>query len=394
MATFNPYYNAGGSSAIPVVQGQYVSTPGYQPQQQQQPQTSYYSANDAAQEGQWTHGEKQPTACKDFIWAILFYAHLGVIAFVTAFFVPQMAQDIASGYSGRRLIGGVNRLLSIRSLEEAEEADIEFDLNAIFIILSVAGLAGLIISTGALCLMMMFPSHLIKLSLFLNLIFTGAMFIAALISGAIQLAVMTVIMFVVNAWYTYAVWSRIPWAGANLKTAIHAIRDNHGLAFFAYGNLFLSFLWTLWWSIAIGGTTYVLSDCDAEGVCEGEMNGFVMFLFLVSFYWVAQVIKNVLAVTVSGTVATWWLFPNEARGCCSQAVRESYWRSVTTSFGSICLGSLIVALIQATRELLNSLRNDDNSLLLCLVDCFLSCLESLAEYFNKVRHERNWQSTS
>lgn len=44
-----------------------------------------------------------------------------------------------------------------------------------------------------------------------------------------------------------------------------------------------------------------------------------------------------------------------------------------------------MALIQATREIVNSMRNQDDSLLLCIADCLLGCLESLAEYFNKVR---------
>ena len=56
---------------------------------------------------------------------------------------------------------------------------------------------------------------------------------------------------------------------------------------------------------------------------------------------------------------------------------------MTTSFGSICFGSLIVAIVQATRALVNMMRQEDNSILLCLADCILSCIESLIEYFNK-----------
>ena len=42
-----------------------------------------------------------------------------------------------------------------------------------------------------------------------------------------------------------------------------------------------------------------------------------------------------------------------------------------------------MAIIQATREIIYSMRNEDNSLLVCLLDCILGLLEQLAEYFNK-----------
>ena len=145
----------------------------------------------------------------------------------------------------------------------------------------------------------------------------------------------------------------------------------------------ITFLWAMWWTTAFVATFYVLGDCNADGYCENEINSFLVFLFLLSFYWTTQVIKNIVHVTVAGTVGTWWFVPGEARSCCSPAVRNSYWRSVTTSFGSICFGSLLVAIIQATREIIYSMRNEDNSLLVCLLDCILGLLEQLAEYFNK-----------
>jgi Plasma-membrane choline transporter len=92
---------------------------------------------------------------------------------------------------------------------------------------------------------------------------------------------------------------------ANLQTAIAAVRSNMGLAFFAYNNLLLTFLWSVWWTTAFVATTYVLSNCNAEGYCEDETNGFLVFLLLVSFFWTAQVLQNVVHVTVAGTVGTW-----------------------------------------------------------------------------------------
>jgi hypothetical protein len=75
--------------------------------------------------------------------------------------------------------------------------------------------------------------------------------------------------------------------------------------------------------------------------------------------------------------------PNE-NGCCSKAVNNSFLRTVTTSFGSICFGSLIVAVIQALKQLANQARqNDDCAALACVAECILGCIANLVEYFNK-----------
>jgi hypothetical protein len=61
---------------------------------------------------------------------------------------------------------------------------------------------------------------------------------------------------------------------------------------------------------------------------------------------------------------------------------------MTTSFGSICFGSLLIAVIEMLKAMIESVRLDpDNggctAFLLCIVDCLLSCLEGILKYFNK-----------
>lgn len=156
-----------------------------------------------------------------------------------------------------------------------------------------------------------------------------------------------------------------------------------GLVFYAYLSLILLFGWTIWWSAASVSTILVVHECDGDGECGKEIQGLYVFLFLVSYYWTCQVITNVVHVTVAGTVGSWWWVPHEASGCCSRAVQDSYRRSLTTSFGSICFGSLIVAIIQALKEILHQMRQQDDGIMICIADCLLGCIESLVEYFNK-----------
>ena len=91
---------------------------------------------------------------------------------------------------------------------------------------------------------------------------------------------------------------------------------------------------------------------------------------------------------VAGVVSTWWFVPQEASSFCSQAIMGSAVRATTTSFGSICFGSLLVAILQTIRHLIQSARNDSDvdgcgAIMLCLAECLIRCFEEMLEYFNK-----------
>ena len=75
---------------------------------------------------------------------------------------------------------------------------------------------------------------------------------------------------------------------------------------------------------------------------------------------------------------------SEGTSFCSNGVRDSLVRSMTTSFGSICLGSLLVAIIEALKSMVRNLRESENGggILLCLAECLLACLADVMEYFN------------
>lgn len=89
-------------------------------------------------------------------------------------------------------------------------------------------------------------------------------------------------------------------------------------------------------------------------------------------------------------MATWCFAKREADSCCSSAVGASLLRSVTFSFGSICLGSLLQALVSVFRSLVESARDnrdrDDNAcgnVVLCILECIARLLEDVIEYFNQ-----------
>lgn len=376
-----PYVNAShysGSSQPVIVQGQIV---GNSSSSRPIPATGDFSQALNVNDGNYSQyandptikGEPQPKQCRDFVWGLLFYLHLGGIAACTAIYAPLAAQEVGQDYTN-----GAQR----RFLEDGSE-DFTLDMDAIMYILICAGLAGCVLSSLSMLFMMKFAEGLIKIALVWNIVVALIMAIAAIAGGVPQMALVFGVGALFSAYWCYVVWPKIPFAAINLITATTAVRENIGLAFFAYLNLSLTFLWTFWWAIAFVSTTFILGECAADGSCQNDVNIGIVFLFLVSFFWTSQVLKNITHTTVAGTVGTFWFVPHEASGCCSQGVRDSYVRSITTSFGSICLGSLIVAIIQAVKEILHSMREQNDSILVCLADCILGLIESLAEYFNQ-----------
>ena len=141
---------------------------------------------------------------------------------------------------------------------------------------------------------MSFAEVLIKMALIFNIIVFGLMALASLAGGALPGAIMGGVMCAFSAYYACCVWSRIPFAAANLVTAVTAVRANIGLVFYAYISLILLVGWSVWWSISAAGTILVLGNCDANGNCANEINGGIVFLFLISYYWTIQVIMNVV----------------------------------------------------------------------------------------------------
>lgn len=98
--------------------------------------------------------------------------------------------------------------------------------------------------------------------------------------------------------------------------------------------------------------------------------------------------QNTVEVTVAGVMATWCYDKEAASGCCSPAVASSLYRSVTYSFGSICLGSLLQSIVQALRKVMPD-RSRVNSgdqccgLCFCVVECFGRVLENVLDYFHQ-----------
>lgn len=267
------------------------------------------------------------------------------------------------------------------------------------LVVTASVIAAPVLAVAALGYMSNNASQLIKASLFVAVGLNILFFFLALATGVPQSAVIHAVFAALLACYAKAVWHRIPYAASNLRSAIAAVKANMGVALVAFSSIPASVAWLFTWTLAIGGTftrdfmyteLQTTDQFDTESgsstQTEKAISGVgivVTFAYILSLHWTNQVIKGVVRTTIAGVIGTWWFTPLEASSFCSSAVRDSLARSLTYSFGSICFGSLIVAIIETLRAWLNGASRNRNGIVRLLAQCLLLWVERIMEYFNK-----------
>lgn len=121
----------------------------------------------------------------------------------------------------------------------------------------------------------------------------------------------------------------------------------------------------------LGGTLTTPGTCEDLAVFSTSVSPVILFLLLISFFWGSLVVKNVLFCSAAGVVADWWY-----SGQNKSVVSKSFCRATTTSFGSICFGSLILAVLKALKEMLKQGRRDGQreNAAACVLKCILGTL--------------------
>lgn len=303
-------------------------------------------------EEEYNKGEKQEAKCQDPFFAFLFHAHL-ITMIVLAF------------------------LWGVPAYEKTydESASNPIDYKAVFYVCAITALASLFISMATLGVMMLCVTFIIKIALLWTVAVSGAVMVWCAIYGNIMGAVFSGLAFLCGICYARAVWSRIPFAAENLKTGFAAVKTNLGIVFYSFLIASTNIVYVLFWSLVVIGIN------DKNG---GAPNAGFIFLLFVALFWTQQVVYNVIHTSIAGLVGSWWFDPTSADSCCSPATHSAVWRASTYSFGSVAFGSLLVAVIQAVRQLVYAMKEQgDNACLVCLLECLLGCIEGTLRYFNK-----------
>jgi len=315
--------------------------------------------NTTTQMGESEYGQRLDYSKPKYqdLWAfILFYVHVAIILIVAIYFwgvvLPEELEEIEED----------------TTTTAPNELDDDMDTSGIWIVLICALGAGAAFGLFWLQMIKLFAEQIIKIMLFVAIACWGLLALFAIVEGDTGSAVWPIIWCLVTCLYAWCIWSRIPFAGACLSVASSIVQTYGGTIWIALATVLIQFLWIVLWVFAAW----------AYFVSTDEPSGLVMFLLLISLYWGCNVWRNVSHTTTCGVAATWYF----SAGRLDNPSRAAFKRTMTTSFGSVCFGSLLVAVLQALRAMLRSSKRG-GSLLSCLLLCILGCIERMMRYFNK-----------
>jgi hypothetical protein len=204
-------------------------------------------------------------------------------------------------------------------------------------------------------------------------------FVAA-IGLFIPVGIILIFVFLLNCLVFFFWRKRIPFAALLLTTSSSLIKKFPATTAVPFVAALIHLAWNIAWIFAFI-TAYTLSiPTDPNNGTNLSILVYVVFVFF--YYWAGQVISNTVHVTVCGVFATWYFQMNNIQN----PTQNSAKRALTTSFGTICYGSLLVAIIKTLRFLADQSRRSNSggafAMVMCMIACLLRCFEDIIQYFN------------
>ncbi|CAE7937536.1 PNS1 [Symbiodinium sp. KB8] len=325
--------------------------------------------------------EDSKRPCRDVIWAILFYVLAGFLCWWCASGIIA-----ATGAADKGQAAKVSAKLHAY----------ENSLFAVGYALAAAGMVAIVFSLVFLELAKRFSELVIWCALLLGptvMIVVGVGMMVPVegkwpmpgIFGAISFSIgCCLFACVLCCWKDLVAFS-----AALMRTIIKVVEIHTSMIFISIWGSFLSFLWSLLCCMSL--VAFAIHDEEAmDKLTKGRASsspakaGF-LFLFFFVQYWGLMVAMDAAYTACCGVFGRWYFLKDRRPGDTPvmSAIKDAY----TTSFGSICLGAFIVALIRALEALVRTLRREAQEdgnivlcLLLCLVECVIDCIGDIMEW--------------
>jgi len=229
------------------------------------------------------------------------------------------------------------------------------------------------------------------LSIALNIGICAYYWVTKYYSGAIIFTIIA--LFSILSYFGYR--SRIPFASLLLQVVMDVSKHHVSVYVVAFTALVVQAALSVYYvftSIAIYEKwTPGSPSCTATSCSSSKVAGLIFYVTF-SYLWTSQVVGNVaLATLAGGPYGAWYYFgPKEMGEMPQHPTLSAFARASTLSLGSIAFGSLIVTLLELLKMVLNAVQNNANAeghpvevCLACCAACFIGCIESAVEYFNR-----------
>lgn len=215
------------------------------------------------------------------------------------------------------------------------------------VILMFSAAVSLVFSILYILLVRAFPRFILEATLILSVVTTVAycvyLWIEGQTSGAIVMTIFAVIA-VISYWFMR---KRIPLAKIILVSVIKAADNYKSVYVLALSFLIVQTAWSVWsaWTIVAVYQRFSPSGQAAgSSASNASVTGLVV-LCIFAYYWTSELIKAVAYTSTAGVFGTWYYSSTKP----AHAALSSLKRCLTYSFGSLCFGSLILAVLDIIR---------------------------------------------
>ncbi|KAJ3286964.1 putative choline transporter, neither null mutation nor overexpression affects choline transport [Rhizoclosmatium sp. JEL0117] len=375
----------------------------YQQQQQQQPPSQSQFAYGTDEENRRNQNAKPvpPSNPPQFVqrpkfhdaWAALLFA-LFIAGFVVMAYlgVPKVIDSLRTGVWEFPNGKGSQPAKTGTTTTGTNNTSASLATKDVFALLGCSVGTGLGFSIIYFFLMLNFPGPLISFSYFFNVLLLLAAAGYAFQQGVLVMAIIYLVFAVLVGLSYFWVRSRIPFSKLVLETVCRITAQFNGTLFVAFGGVVFSAAWSVLWLVTVLGMAQFASS---KGLSDTVSIILLVVLVFINF-WFSEVVRNTVHVAVCGTFASYFFLgiqqPNSNKVTLptNHTTASSLKRALTTSFGSICFGSLLVSLIRTLKFIAQIARQDaaqDGNIICCLfatcLECILSCMADILDFFNK-----------
>lgn len=291
---------------------------------------------------------------RDLWAAILFYAHFALFIGVAVFIFTKVP---SSPPSDGITVGSLNVPLLLTTL-------------------GVAVLSGVVLTAVCINFMYSAPEGVLHGCFIANIALNLGLTIMMFLRGGVGAGIVMSIMTVLGVIFYLVFRKRIPFSAVLLRTVIDGLRAYPAMLNVTAGSVVVTLLYASFWLAVAGGLGLMHQrdrDPDALTIVLTIYTAF-------SLFWTSQVISNTVQTTIAGVYATYYFLHGTGQAIIAPTA-SSLRRAATYSFGSICFGSFVVAILQTMRFCVRMF-SDDRSITGCIADCILGFIEGLVQYFN------------
>lgn len=217
-------------------------------------------------------GTPQAPACRDVVFLLLFVFHLFFIVLLGNLYAGEALKTDATGQY---------------SISSEVKVTVYYD-NLLYLSV-ISGAFAIGVSAMILAVMTMFARHFVQVALMVIIVLSFVWGTAGIgLSPRNVVPITGIIALALSVAYAFIVWDRIPFAAANLVTALTAIRRHASTVLVALVFQVLCLGWSIYYCIVVIG----VYDAIREGKLQAshQVEVLIYVLLGVSFYWTYQVL--------------------------------------------------------------------------------------------------------